>query len=127
MSEELKRERNNTERTEEELEEFGPDDLELIKRNPAADDDYEEWPEDPGEILRREEQRVWLESLIEEFSFNQPARIVALGPWLAAVIEPRALILVTPDTQKRISCSIDPRGRSDEELRSKIKQLIPFS
>jgi len=110
------------------FEDFGPDDLELIRSATPVDedDDYEEWEDDPWEELRREEQRQWLRDLADP---DDPSvRVVELGRFFAAVFddfEGGTLTLAKLDERESMTY-FDPRPYGDERLREKIKGYLLF-
>lgn len=107
-----------------EMECLGPEDLEPVERE-VLDPDYEDWPDDPEELMRREEQRQWLADLIDP-DFPMRTRVVELGPYFAAVFEQRTLRLVNGDKSESLPY-FDPRGRSDRDIAERIRALLPFA
>lgn len=107
------------------FEDFGPDDLELIRSaTPLEEDgDYEEWEDDPWEQMRKEEQRQWLQDLVDRDDPRE--RVVELGRLRAAVIQDGTLYLVSHEKWTKLG-PCPARGKSDEEIREKVKTLLPF-
>lgn len=103
---------------------LGLEDLEPIERE-VVDLNYEEWPDDPEELRRREEQRQWLADLVDP-DFPTRTRVVELGPYLAAVFEAGTLLLVNGDKSESLPY-FNPRGRTDREIAERIRTLLPFS
>jgi len=118
-------EQDNDENTAcEEIEDLGPDDRERIERS-SSEPDYDEWPDDPEELMRREDQQQWLADLADP-DFPWRTRVVELGPYLAAVFEDRTLRVVKWDKSESLPY-FDPRGRSDREIAERIRTLLPFA
>lgn len=107
------------------FEDFGPEDLELIRSATPVeeDDDYEEWEDDPGEQMRGEEQRQWLQDLVDRDDPRE--RVVELGRFRAAVIQDGTLYVVSHDKWTKLG-PCRARGKSDDEIRKKVKTLLPF-
>lgn len=106
------------------FEDFGPEDLELIRgATPVEEDDdsHEEWEDDPLEQMRREEQHQWLQELADPFR-----RVVEMKPRVAAVIEGGTLYVVTYYDNWTELGPCRARGKSDDEIRKKVKFLLPF-
>lgn len=104
---------------------LGPEDLELIRGSEMVeeDDDYEEWEDDPWEEMRREEQRQWLRDLVDPDDPRE--RVVELGRFRAAVIQDGVLYVVSHEKWTRLG-PCRARGKSDDEIRKKVKTLLPF-
>ncbi len=109
------------------FEDFGPKDLELVgtSQGPVVEegDHYEEWEDDPWEQMRKEEQRQWLQDLVDP---DDPSvRVVEMGRLYAAVVEGGTLYVVKHETWTKLG-PCRARGRSDDEIREKVKTLLPF-
>lgn len=109
----------------EEFEDFGPDDLELIGgySMETEENEYEEWPEDPLETIRKEEEQQWLRELVDPD--ERSVRVVGLGRFVAAVFEEDTLTIVQRE-QREPMTYFDPDPYSDEELRQKIRSYLTF-
>lgn len=71
--------------------------------------------------MRREEQRQWLQELADPCR-----RVVETKPFVAAVIEGGTLYVVTYYDNWTELGPCRARGKSDDEIRKKVKTLLPF-
>lgn len=107
------------------FEDLGPEDLELIQSSygpVVEEDDYEEWPESVEDQWRKDEQRQWLQHLVDVGALG--SRVVELGPFFAAVFERSGELTLVRDDQHEPIQFFDPRPYNDAEIRERIEGYL---
>lgn len=124
----MKTEAHDDEQQAMELVDWDSDDRELIGTDREIDDEYEEWPEDPEEVMQQREHQQWVEYMRDIYLVTKTTRLVELGHFRVALFEDGRVSLIRHyDDTEQLPFRIDPSGYTDAELREKLRTYLIFS